>query len=130
MAHAAPTLGRWGDGHLYSSTPAATNADATPFWNDETGEGFRKVEALFDRGTMHRVSVRVHYTNASRSSPIFTNLTLYVENTKGQNLHTHEAVVDRSDMNAISLRIRHTGSEFIIYNVRLLAQREKQRPRG
>ena len=128
MPSTRQTLGKWGDGGVYSSTGLV---DPTPFWNSPGSRTFTKREALTDRGTMHYVSVRINYTDASGETPIFSNLSVYTEPTKGQPVHTHTSLIDRSTVNSVSIRINHSGGvDLVIENVRVLAQQEKQRPRG
>ena len=123
-------LGYWGDGNRYSSQLPATNPDDTPFWNSPGAITFTKREALVDRGEMFRVSVRINYTDASGATPIFTHLSVLTSPFAGQPLSSHEALIDRSTVNSVSVRVNHSGSEFVLSNVRLLVQQEKQRPRG
>ncbi len=116
-------LGKWGDGGTWG------HAAPNNFWNDATQE-FSRREALFDIGKMHRVSVKFTYINATDISPRVSNVSVLLKSQKGQQLFTHEALFDRQ-IGIISLSIQHGGgTDFVISNVQLLAQQEKQRPRG
>jgi len=130
MPSTRPDLGTWGDGNFYNNLFPPSNVDPTPFWNSPGLITFTKREALVDRGEMFRVSVRINYTDASGATPVFTNLSVLTSPYKGQPLHSHEVLIDRSTVNSISCRVNHSGSEFIISNIQVLAQQEKQRPRG
>jgi hypothetical protein len=111
------------DGSLYDGGSLYVSLEGVPF------------EYLVEREVhCHRVSARINYT--AQTTPGFDeafrihDIRLRVA-PDSQSSFTHEAFIDgTTPSERLAARVTHTGSEFIISNIQLFAQRKKHQPKS
>lgn len=108
----------WGDGSIYNSLEGVS---VEYVGNDETS-------------VVHRLSVKVTYTAVivPGASDVFAIHSIRPRlSSIAQAPQGYEAFADVvTPSERISTVVRHSGSELVISNIRLIAQRKKHQPKG